>query len=123
METAITAVRIGWTALVVPVIFVTSPALIMQGSTVEIILAVASAGAGVWVGTIALMGYFSRPMGVLARLAFLLAAVAMLIPANAFPGAGWVEIAGAILAALLMAAQTVGRRHVGADPAPRRARP
>ena len=119
METALTAVRIGWTALVVPMIFVTSPALIMQGGAVEIILAVLSAGAGVWAGTVAFMGYFSRPMGVLLRVAFLLAAVALLIPANAFAGAGWVEIAGAILAASLVAAQTVGRRNVGADPAPR----
>ena len=118
METALTAVRIGWTALVVPVIFVTSPALIMQGGAVEIVLAVLSAGAGVWVGTVAFMGYFNRPMGAVLRIAFLLAAVALLIPANAFAGAGWVEIAGAVLAAALVATQTVGRRRVGADPAP-----
>ncbi len=119
METAITSVRIGWTALVVPVIFVTSPALIMQGGAVEIVLAVLSAGAGVWAGTVAFMGYFRRTMGALSRVGFLLAAVALLIPANAFAGAGWVEIAGAILAALLVAAQTVGRRNLGTDPTPR----
>ena len=116
METALTAVRIGWTALVVPMIFVTSPALIMQGEAVEIILAVLSAGAGVWAGTVAFMGYFSRPMGVVLRVAFLLAAVALLIPATAFAGAGWLEIAGAILAASLVATQTIGRRNVGANP-------
>ena len=110
METAITSVRIGWTALVVPVIFVTTPALLMQGTVIDIILACLSAGAGVWFGTVAFMGYFARAMGALVRTGFLLAAIALLIPANAFPGAGWVEIAGAVLAAALVAAQTVGRR-------------
>ena len=103
METAFTSVRIGWTALVVPVIFVTTPALLMQGGAVEIMLAFASCAAGVWFGTIAFMGYFTRPMGAVVRIAFLLAATALLIPANAFPGAGWLEFAGAILAALLAA--------------------
>ena len=91
-------------------IFVTTPALLMQGDIVDIILAVLSAGSGVWFGTVAFMGYFARAMGGLVRTGFLLAAIALLIPANAFPGAGWVEIAGAVLAAALVAAQTVGRR-------------
>lgn len=101
METAFTAVRIGWTALVVPVIFVTSPALIMQGEIIDIVLAVISCGAGVWFGTVAFMGYFTRPMSAVVRIEFLLAATALLIPSNAFTGAGWVEIAGGCVAAML----------------------
>ena len=110
METAFTAVRIGWTALVVPVIFVTTPALIMQGEVIEIVLAVASCAAGVWFGTVAFMGYFARPTGAAVRIAFFLAAIALLIPANAFPGAGWLEIGGACLAALLAVTETRGSR-------------
>ena len=110
METAFTAVRIGWTALVVPVIFVTTPALIMQGEVIDIVLAFASCAAGVWIGTVAFMGYFSRPMGAVVRIAFVLAATALLIPANAFPGAGWLEIGGACLAALLVVTETRGSR-------------
>ena len=71
-----------------------------------------SAGAGVWVGTVAFMGYFNRPTGIPLRIGFLFAAIALLIPANAFAGAGWVEIAGAILAALLVTMETVGRRNM-----------
>ncbi len=103
METAFTSVRIGWTALVVPVIFVTTPALIMQGGAVEIVLAFASCTAGVWFGTVAFMGYFTRPTGLVVRICFLLAAIGLLIPANAFAGAGWLEIASAILAGLVAA--------------------
>ena len=36
------------------------------------------------------------------RLGFLAAAVALMIPAPAFDGAGWVEIGGGILAAILI---------------------
>ena len=110
METAFTAVRIGWTALVVPVIFVISPALIMQGVAIEILLAVLSVTAGVWLGTVAFMAYFTRPLGGLVRIGFVLSAIALLIPANAFPGAGWVEIAGAVLAAILAATEYIGNR-------------
>jgi len=53
------------------------------------------------------------------RIVFLLAAISLLIPPNAFPGAGWVEIAGVILAALLVTIETVGRRHTGGNSAPR----
>ena len=49
MATAVTAVRLGWTALVAPVMFVLSPNLIMQGETGDIIIAFVTAVAGVWV--------------------------------------------------------------------------
>jgi len=110
METAFTSVRIGWTALVVPVIFVTTPALIMQGEIIDIVLAFSSCAAGVWFGTVAFMGYFTRPMGAVVRIAFFLAAIALLIPANGFPGAGWLEIGGACLAAFLAVTETRGSR-------------
>jgi TRAP transporter 4TM/12TM fusion protein len=102
METAFTAVRIGWTALVVPVIFVISPALVWQGEPLDIFLAALSAAGGVWIGTATFMGYLVRPMPGLVRLGFFISAVAMMIPAAAFDGAGWVEICGGILGAILV---------------------
>ena len=79
-------------------------------ANIEIVLAVASCAAGVWFGTVAFMGYFARPTGAAVRIAFFLAAIALLIPANAFPGAGWLEIGGACLAALLAVTETRGSR-------------
>jgi TRAP transporter 4TM/12TM fusion protein len=103
METAFTSVRIGWTALVVPVIFVISPALVWQGEPLEIFLAAISAAAGVWMGTATFMGYLVRPMPIPVRIGFLMSAVALLIPSAAFDGAGWVEVGGAVLGAFLIA--------------------
>jgi TRAP transporter 4TM/12TM fusion protein len=115
METAFTAVRIGWTALVVPVLFVLSPSLIMQGSAAEILLSFAAAMAGVWLGTASIMGYLLRPMGPVLRLAFLVSAIALLIPAAAFEGAGWVQIAGLLLAGFLVGSEFYTKRKKSAD--------
>ena len=49
METAVQAVRLGWTALVVPVMFVMSPSLIMQGKPVNVVFAAVTAFVGVWI--------------------------------------------------------------------------
>jgi len=84
------------------VIFVISPALVWQGEPLDIFLAALSAAGGVWIGTAAFMGYLVRTMPALVRLGFLAAAVALMIPAPAFDGAGWVEIGGGILAAILI---------------------
>ena len=39
MATALSAVRFGWPAYVVPFLFVLSPTLLMQGDTVSVLLA------------------------------------------------------------------------------------
>jgi len=98
METAVTSVRLGWTALVVPVMFVMSPHLIMQGETLPIIMAVVTAIIGVWVTTCGIQGYCVRPLGMLLRGVFVVSGIALLIPAEAFPTAPYVEIVGALVA-------------------------
>jgi TRAP transporter 4TM/12TM fusion protein len=103
METALTAVKLGWTALVVPVMFVMSPNLIMQGTVSDAGAAFVTAVAGVWIVTIAILGYFLRPVGGIVRLGFLAAGIALLIPAQAFEGALLVEYCGAGFGALLIA--------------------
>ncbi|MAF47611.1 MAG: TRAP transporter fused permease subunit [Rhodospirillales bacterium] len=107
METAVTSVRIGWTALIIPVLFVISPDLIMQGRLVDVSLSFITAVAGVWLVTAALMGYAIRPIGPVLRSFFLLAGVALLIPSGAFEGWEFTNTAGAILAVLL-----VGREYM-----------
>jgi TRAP transporter 4TM/12TM fusion protein len=108
MATAVTAVRLGWTALVVPVMFVLSPNLIMQGEWGDIIVAFITAVAGVWVTTCGIQGYFVRPLGVILRTGFIIAGIMLLIPSESFPNAVYVEIAGIALTALL-----VGREYLG----------
>ena len=118
METALASVRIGWTALVVPVMFVMSPDLLLQGDPWDSLLAVVTAAAGVWLATGALIGYLFGPMGVPMRIAYGAVGIALLIPAEAFPGAGWLEVAGIVGFVVLVGIGMVNRRSAAATKQP-----
>ena len=113
METGLTAVRLGWTAFVVPFLFVFAPTLIMVGGGVQVILAVATAIAGVLLASAGMLGYFSRPLGWFMRAVFLVAGLSLLIPAEAFAGAVYIDVFGAILGGLVVSWELWGHRTAG----------
>ena len=113
METGLTAVRLGWTAFVVPFLFVFAPTLIMVGGGVQVILAVATAIAGVLLASAGMLGYFSRPLGWFMRVFFLVAGLSLLIPAEAFAGAVYIDVFGAILGVLVVSWELWGHRTAG----------
>jgi TRAP transporter 4TM/12TM fusion protein len=98
MQTALLACRYGWPAFIMPFLFVLSPSLLLQGTTIEVIQAVVTAVAGVWLASAGLGGYFRKRLDTVGRGIFLIGGIALLIPANAFAGALWVEFAGIALA-------------------------
>jgi len=112
METAVTAVRLGWTALVVPVMFIMSPNLIMQGTWPNIAVAFATAVAGVWVTTCGIQGFFVRRLGVLMRLGFCAGGFMLLIPNQAFANAGYVEMTGIALTAVVVGRELLAKRRL-----------
>jgi TRAP transporter 4TM/12TM fusion protein len=112
MATAVTAVRLGWTALVVPVMFVLSPNLIMQGETGDIIIAFVTAVAGVWVTTCGIQGYFIRPLGLIWRTGFMAAGIMLLIPSESFSSAIYVEITGIALTVILVGRELLAKRRL-----------
>ncbi len=102
LDTALTAVRLGWTALVVPFLFVYAPSLILKGTPFDVGLAVVTAIAGVWLTTAGIMGHFKGPLGIPMRLAFAVAGLALLVPATAFKGAIYLEIFGLICGTIVV---------------------
>jgi TRAP-type uncharacterized transport system fused permease subunit len=112
LETAVQAVRLGWTALVVPFMFVMSPNLIMQGEPLDILLAVATAFMGVWIATAGVLGYFMRPLPFALRGAAIASGIALMIPRQAFPSAPYIEFAGFVLAASLIAGELLSSRRL-----------
>jgi len=110
MRTGFEAVRFGWTAFVVPFLFVASPTLILIGTPVAIAQAVATAFAGVWLISIAMAGHFVRPLGWPMRVLFAGSGLLALIPAGAFPGAEFTDIAGVLIGAALIAHELMHRR-------------
>ncbi len=112
LETAVQAVRLGWTALVVPFMFVMSPNLIMQGEPFDILLAVVTAFMGVWIATAGVLGYFMRPLPFALRGAAIASGIALMIPRQAFPSASYVEFAGFVIAAAVVSSEFLASRKL-----------
>ena len=110
METAVSAVRFGWPAYVVPFLFVLSPTLLMQGDVLAILLAAATAVLGVAAVTAALAGYALKPLRPPARLLIGAAGLGLLLPPEAFAEAGWINLAGGAVLALGLAFSVLLRR-------------
>lgn len=94
MRTGFEAVRIGWTAYVVPFLFAGSPALLMTGGPVEVAAAVATAVAGVWLATCGVVGWLGRTLAGWERLAAGACGLAALIPPGAVSGGVLVNLVG-----------------------------
>jgi TRAP transporter 4TM/12TM fusion protein len=101
MKTGFAACRFGWTAFIVPVLFVFSPSLLMIGSPAMIAWAFVTALVGVWLISIAVVGQFRRPLTPAMRLLFLAFGIAALIPAEMFGGV-LLDIVGVIGGAALI---------------------
>jgi TRAP-type uncharacterized transport system fused permease subunit len=111
-KTGWTATRIGWAAYIVPFLFVLSPSLLMAGNPLVIAWAVLTAGLGIWMGTIGVVGYFYAPLFPGRRWLFVVAGVLTLIPADMFPGAAYTDLVGLALGAALLARELgFGRRR------------
>jgi len=111
-KTGWTATRIGWAAYIVPFLFVLSPSLLMAGNPLVIAWAVLTAGLGIWMGTIGVVGYFYAPLSPGRRWLFVVAGVLTLIPADMFPGAAYTDLVGLALGAALLARELgFGRRR------------
>ena len=110
MRTGFEAMRFGWTAYVVPFLFVASPTLLLKGDPASVALAVVTAIMGVWLVSIAIAGFFTRALAMPARLLYAVAGLLALIPAGAFPGAAWTDLAGALLGGTLIAREFAARR-------------
>ncbi len=96
MRTGFAATRFGWTAYIVPVLFVYSPSLLLIGDPVAVAVAFVTAIIGVWLISCATVGYFMRPLGLVGRLLFASTGFAALIPAGALPGGVLLDIVGVV---------------------------
>jgi len=110
MRVGLRACQLGWPAFALPFVFVWSPSLLLIGPPLDVAVAVASAAIGVWLGSAAAAGYLLQPLGAARRLAFAAAAAMLIVPGHGFPGAGWVDLAGAVLAAGLVWSELRARR-------------
>jgi TRAP transporter 4TM/12TM fusion protein len=93
------AVVVGWSTFFIPFLFVTEPSMLMHGTAVSIAWNFARNVLGIFVGTAGIVGFAFGSLVLPMRLAFGAAALAILIPPHAFPGADmldWIGLAGAV---------------------------
>jgi TRAP transporter 4TM/12TM fusion protein len=83
METGLSSMRMGWSAYIVPILFVFSPTLLLIGTPGAIVQALVSAVLGIWWVSMALVGYGFSRLAPLMRLGFGVAGLLALIPADA----------------------------------------
>jgi TRAP transporter 4TM/12TM fusion protein len=110
MATGWTSMRFGWTAYVVPFLFVFSPSLLLQGNAADFVVDVGSAIGGVWLLSAGMIGYFTRPMNWLGRIAFLGSGALLLIPAELASWAVWTDWVGLVLGVAVVAWEVGARR-------------
>jgi TRAP transporter 4TM/12TM fusion protein len=99
MQTGFAAMRMGWVAYVIPFLFVLSPSLLMQGEWWKITLNVASASVGVYIASVAVIGFFTRPLSPALRILLAIGGLAAVFPDTAIGAGGLVDIAGIVLGA------------------------
>jgi len=102
MRTAVNSVKTGWLAYIIPFAFVFSPGLTMNGSPGLITITVATFVVGIFLISIAMTGYFQRPVGLVARIVACLSGLVLWIPVNAFASAGILVAAAAASGILLL---------------------
>jgi TRAP transporter 4TM/12TM fusion protein len=95
MKTSVESFRLGLAAFIVPFMFFTSPALLMQGSWFEVIHVVATALIGIFLLSSAVQGWFLGLLGWPMRVLLMAAALGMI-------AAGWMTDAIGLGAALLV---------------------
>jgi len=110
MQTGWVSMRFGWTAYVVPFLFVFSPSLLLQGKTSDLVLDVSTALAGVWLVSAAIVGYFARRLDAAERMLFALAGGLLLIPRGIADWVVWINLAGFLLGAALVGRQFLEAR-------------
>jgi len=98
MRVAFSASRVALPALIVPFMFVYSPALLLNGSVLEVLEASVPALLGMLAMSIALIGYWMSPLALWERAVAFVAGVLMVVPGLVNAGIGLALMA--VLAAL-----------------------
>lgn len=118
-KTGWSATRLSWCSYFIPFMFAYTPALVMAAAPTSIALSLSVALLGVFMGTLAVVGYFTANVPAPYRIAYAIIALTLLIQPAMFPGAIWVNVFGVIAAAAAIAREIVrGRAQPRRAPQP-----
>lgn len=98
-KTGWVATRLSWCAYLIPFMFAYSPELVMNGAPWDVLLRLAITLAGIFAGTVAVVGFLATRVAPAGRILFAAVALMLLAQPTMFDGAGWLNIAGALAGA------------------------
>ena len=110
MKTGFVAVTFGWSAYLVPFLFVLAPELLFEGNPVLIGTTLLTAIFGIWMVCAGFTGYLLLPIDMTRRILCAIAGFALLLPSSAFSSAYWTDLAGFGVAIAIIGIEWV-RRH------------
>lgn len=82
MTTGMEAMRLGWVAYIIPMLFIFSPALLMQGSFIDIATTFIITVVGIYFVSVAIVGYFRQKLSAIIRWLLLIAGVFTILPSS-----------------------------------------
>jgi TRAP transporter 4TM/12TM fusion protein len=94
---------VGWSTFILPFLFVLTPSLLMDGSWTEIVLNFSRVTFGIWLGTIAAVGFSFTRLSPIGRPIYAAISLAVVLPPEAFAGAIWINAAGISAAIVVLA--------------------
>lgn len=101
--TSIESMKIAWPAYIVPFLFIFTPALVLEGSAMEIAWTLATAILGIYMVTAGIVGYFRRLIVPWERVLLIVGGILTMLPAGLAPGFIWTDWVGiAIFAACVV---------------------
>jgi len=102
MKTGFESMRLGWVAYVVPFLFVLSPTLLLEGEPGHILLNVFTAAMGVYIISVAVVGFFTRRLTVVYRVALIVTGLIAMTPDTGFPFGGVMSMGGVVAGLLIL---------------------
>ncbi len=108
------SMMLAWSAYIIPFLFVLSPTLVMVGQPGEIAFDFVTAVLGVWLISVAIVGFFLRSLTTPQRAMFFVAGVLTLLPSGAFPGAIYAAVVGIVAGAVLIVIELRAKRATSA---------
>ena len=102
---------VGWSTFILPFLFVLTPSLLMDGTWIEIVVNFSRVLFGIWVGTMAAVGFALAPLGRVGRLIYAVASIAVVLPPESFQGAVLINAAGLTASVILLALDWFRRKQ------------
>jgi TRAP-type uncharacterized transport system fused permease subunit len=115
------ACLVGWSTFLLPFLFVLTPSLLMDGTWTEIVFNFSRVMFGIWLGTMAAVGFAFVPLKWTGRVVYAVIALAVVLPPETFTGAIWINAGGVTAAAAVLAIDWLRQRALrksGAAEAP-----